>query len=78
MKNLSLLTTFARSLDSYHNNRKSNLIHLISSVFNFDRTLLDLKSLAANSKNKYEYVLFITPLSSKSLSSLCVNNVPVY
>jgi len=32
--------------------------------------LLDLKSLAANSKNNYEYILFIDPLDEDSLLSL--------
>jgi len=77
MKNLCLLTTFARSLDNYHNNKKSNQIHLISSVFNFDRKLLDLKSLAANSKNNYEYILFIDPLDEDSLLSFNLENMKV-
>jgi len=70
MKNLCLLTTLTRSLDNYHNIRRSNQIHLISSVCNFERSLLVFENLALNSKNKYEYILHVTPLTVESLQNL--------
>jgi len=73
MKTLYLYTTFARSLDNYHN--KYGFTHFISSVFYFDKLLNNYSIIARFFYVKYNYILYISPLDIDILDSFGYTDV---